>query len=141
MEGDTKKRKSMKSRILSLLMLLSILLPTIAMTTYAASSEKFDFQFHFNGGSGVFDAQGYKAENSGDYAGITVTSLLGAGTAIFHINDATNYSVTDKVYFTASGNKNVLYNDGAYENGSGGTVYLIGTATGSVFSAIGRFQP
>ena len=133
--------KSMKSRILSLLILLSILLPTIAMTTYAASSEKFDFQFHFNGGSGTFCAPGEKAENSGNYAGITVTSLLGAGTVAFHINDATNFTVTDKVYFSAVGNKNVLYNDGAYEDGHGGDVYLYGSATGTVFSAIGRFQP
>lgn len=135
------KLKSMKSRILSLLILMAILLPTIAMTTYAASSEKFNFEFHFNAGSGPFSAPGEKAENSGDYAGITVTSLLGAGTTAFHINDETLYAATPKVYFTAVGNKNVLYNEGAFEDGAGGTVYLVGSATGSVFSIFGRFQP
>lgn len=47
------KHKRVKTRLLSLLTLLVILIPMLAMTVYAGSSPRVNFGFLYNGAAGT----------------------------------------------------------------------------------------
>ena len=104
--------------------LLSIVLLVIAITGMTLGFAAFSTTLSISSSATV-------TPNSEDFKVV----MLGSET------DLSDRTATPKVYFTAVGNKNVLYNEGAFEDGAGGTVYLVGSATGSVFSIFGRFQP
>ena len=139
------QRRTMKIRILSLLTLVAIMIPMFALSIYAVSSPVTTFEFHFNGGSGPFTKFGTKTdigEENGDYGAVTVTSgQFGAGRVGFHFNNALNYSVTPRVYFTGTGTQYLYYAANAFDDVSSNTIILVGSAVGTVFSVSGRFQP
>ena len=65
------KHKSMKTRLLSFATLLAILLPMIAMTSYAA---QYLFDFAFNGSTSTWWARGEKYNSTDNPATVNVTT-------------------------------------------------------------------
>lgn len=144
------KHKLMKARLLSLLTLLAILLPMIAISV--AASDFVYFTFAFNGNMETWTKKGYKddvAASSGYLGAVTVSSGdFGQGSVKFFISsiasDDDDYRLTSIAYANANGTYNMFYTGDALASLTEpiNPVYLIGSPTTYyVWGCSGRFQP
>lgn len=137
-------KKSVKKRLLSLLTLALLLVPMFVLTTYAASSYQYSFDFSFNGTSGVKRQEGTKTdlgESTAGAAGVTVTTAeLGAGKCTISIENEMQVTITGTATVSGKGSYPLYYKQGL--DGSGYmTVYLACFAQKTVQVLGGQFQP
>ena len=139
------KHKRVKTRLLSLLTLLAILIPMLAMTVYAKSSEQVSFGFLYNGTAGTKWRSGTKTDigESTQYAaGVTVNNGdFGAGSVRFWIADSDYVTVTNTRTTSSTGTLSLTYYASLLAQMPSAAVYLGGAATATVQAAAGYFQP
>lgn len=146
MEVHNMKHKSMKTRLLSLVTLLAILLPIIALSA-AASSDKVDFHFAFNGNVETWSKKASKSDyadpNTNYLGSITIYSAdFGQGAVLFHVEDTYGGTISNNVRVNSYGTYNMSYNDLSSLTDANHDVYLYGTPTALyVWGCSGKFQP
>lgn len=139
------KRKGLKTRLLTLLTLVVILIPMITMTVYAASSPKTNFSFNFQEGAGTMWQSGTKTDRgeSTQYAaGVNVTGgYFGVGSVRFFIVDRDYVTLTNTKTVNALGSFSLTYYESLLAQMSDSTVNLGGSTSGGVQACGGYFQP
>lgn len=136
-------KKSVKKRLLSLLTLALLLVPMFVLTTYAASSYQYSFDFSFNGTSGVKRAQGTKTDMSQKTASVTVsTAQLGAGNCTIYMENEKYARITGTRTVTGTGSYTLSYYEASLSpEGKYMDVSLTCYAQETVQALAGYFQP
>lgn len=124
-----KRKRTLKTRVLSMLALTAILLPVVALVAYAGSPAQ-SFNFTWSGSAGTKYQRGYKTDvgsSSGYYAQANISSTAafgGSGVAMW-VERVSGTHLTSSIYVSSSGSKYMYYYDDAFSSAEAGTtVYM-----------------
>lgn len=134
-----------KHRLTSIISLVLILIPILALTAYASSPKK-EYSFSFNGASGSQSIRAQKTdvgESTDGAAGISILGAnFGSGSVRFWVNGPSGYTITNKsgYYNSLQSNISLIYYEdaGLYDNCY---VTMYCQATAGVQGVGGNFQP
>ena len=125
---NRKQNRKFRGRVVSLLTLLLILVPMVALAVYARSSS-YTFSLNFNGATGTDYDRAYKSDvgsSSGYYAQANVTgAYLNGGRVSMWVETTSGTHVTDSVSVTGECTRYMYY----YTGSLSGNCYVDLTAT------------
>lgn len=141
------KYKNLKRRFLSILTLLAILLPIISLCAYAETSDRENFNFVFNGGTGSQSVAAKKrdlGESSEGSGAVTVNNMvLSVGRVEFWVNSPQNKTITlSSLYMDSTGTGSLYYDTDELDKfANPATFKMYAAPIGTVWICAGVFQP
>lgn len=135
---------SLRKWIIPLLSLVLIIAPMLTLVAYAASSDKYEFGYSFNGYSDTVRFDGIKSDlgdNTAGNAGVTVTvAQFGAGYCTVSMENIKEVTISQVRSITGTGTYQLSYTTTLPQKGTM-PVKLAVYAQNTVQAIAGRFQP